>query len=182
MTPPVEGADVAVRNATALGPQRVSSSDLRFAVRQLVEVAVRALSPGINDPHTAISVIDRLGAALCELKPLYLPTGVWLRQERVVLIVPHIQYDQLLNTMFHMIRQNAAGNAIVLMRELDVLTQVASCERAPERMHSLKRHADLVLEDAERDISNPSDLEDLRRRHRLFGTIMERGPLGPFAA
>lgn len=182
MTPPVESADVAVRKATALGPQRVSSSDLRFAVRQLVEVAVRALSPGINDPHTAISVIDRLGAALCELKPLYLPTGVWLRQEKVVLVVPHIQYDQLLNTMFHMIRQNAAGNAIVLMRELDVLTQVVSCERAPERMHSLKRHADLVLEDAERDISNPSDLEDLRRRHRLFGSIMERGPLGPFAA
>ena len=57
----------------------VSSADLEFAVRQLVEVAVRALSPGINDPHTAISVLDRLGAALCDIVPLYLPTGVWLR-------------------------------------------------------------------------------------------------------
>ena len=59
VTPAVEGAEEAVRKATALGGQRVSADDLEFAVRQLVEVAVRALSPGINDPHTAISVLDR---------------------------------------------------------------------------------------------------------------------------
>lgn len=181
MLPPVEGADDAVRNATALGPQRVSSSDLRFAVRQLVEVAVRALSPGINDPHTAISVLDRLGAALCEIKPLYLPTGVWTAQERLVLVVPHIQYDQLVNTMFHMIRQNASGNATVLMRQLEVLTQVVSCERDRTRMAILKRHADLVFEDAELDIATPGDLDDIRRRHRAFVTMMRDGPLGQFA-
>ena len=54
----------AIRAATALGAQRESSADLEFAVRQLVEVAVRALSPGINDPHTAVSVLDRLGALM----------------------------------------------------------------------------------------------------------------------
>lgn len=182
MLPPVEGADVAVRDATALGPQRAGSSDLRFAVRQLVEVAVRALSPGINDPHTAVSVLDRLGAVLCEMKPLYLPTGVRLAQERPVLVVPHIQYDQLLNTMFHMIRQHAAGNVTVLMKQLEVLTLVVSCERDGDRMVSLKRHADLVLGDAERDVSNPADLDDLRRRHRAFMTMLRDGPLGQFAA
>ncbi|MEP6841837.1 MAG: DUF2254 family protein, partial [Bradyrhizobium sp.] len=182
MMPPVEGADRAIRNATALGPERVSTADLRFAVRQLVEVAVRALSPGINDPHTAISVLDRLGAALCDMKSLYLPTGVSMRNERPVLVVPHIQYDQLLNTMFHTIRQNAAGNTTVLIRQLEVLTLVVSCERDRERMLSVKRHADLVLVDAERDISNPGDLEDLRRRHRNYLTMMEDGPLGRFAA
>jgi len=48
---------------------------------------------------------------------VFLPSGVSLVQERVVLVVPHIQYDQLLDTMFHMIRQSAAGNAAVLMRQ-----------------------------------------------------------------
>ena len=99
-----------------------------------------------------------------------------------MLIVPHIQYDQLLNTMFHMIRQNAAGNATVLMRQLEVLTQVVSCERDRERMASLKRHADLVLQDAERVVANPSDLEDLKRRHRAFVTMMRDGLLGQIAA
>ena len=72
MTPAVKGADAAIREATALGPTRVSTEDLEFAVRQLVEVAVRALSPGINDPHTAVAVLDRLGAALCSCVPVHL--------------------------------------------------------------------------------------------------------------
>ncbi|WP_283813996.1 DUF2254 domain-containing protein [Bradyrhizobium japonicum] len=79
VTPPVDGAEVAIQNATALGGSSSASTDLRFAVRQLVEVAVRALSPGINDPHTALAVLDRLGAALCDLVPLHLPTGVAIR-------------------------------------------------------------------------------------------------------
>ena len=73
--PPVDGAEAAIRDATALGSTRVSSADLEFAVRQLVEVAVRALSPGINDPHTAIAVLDRLGAALCDIVPVHLDFG-----------------------------------------------------------------------------------------------------------
>jgi uncharacterized membrane protein len=64
-----------------------------------------------------------------------------------------------------MIRQNASGNSIVLMRQLEVLTQVVSCERDRARMASLKHHADLVLDDAGRDIATPGGLDDLRRRH-----------------
>ena len=69
LTNPADGADEAIRANTALGGQRASASDLEFAIRQLVEVAVRALSPGINDPHTAMSVLDRLGASLCDAVP-----------------------------------------------------------------------------------------------------------------
>ncbi len=176
--PAVDGADAAIRDATALGAQRVSTSDLRFAVRQLVEVAERALSPGINDPHTAISVLDRLGAALCEIQPLHFRTGVSMREDRLVLFVPHVQYGQLLNTMFHMIRQNAAGNAAVLIKILEVLTEVAACDRDADRLAHLERHADLVLGDAERTLKTPADFEDLRRRHDAFKITLKDGPLG----
>ena len=182
MVPPVEGAAQAIRSATALAPQRVSSADLEFAVRQLVEVAVRALSPGINDPHTAMSVLDRLGAALCEIAPLYLPTGVWLQDGRPVLVVPSIQYQGLTNAMFHLIRQNAAGNAAVLIRMLDVLTAVVGSERDPGRIRVLQHHADLVMGDAARDISTPGDLEDFRTRHETFVAIVRQGTLGQFRA
>lgn len=180
MVPPVEGAPAAIRNATALGPQRVSSADLEFAVRQLVEVAVRALSPGINDPHTAMSALDRLGAALCEIVPLYLPTGVLTRDERPVLVVPSIQYDGLLNAMFHMIRQNASTSAAVLIRMLDVLTAVVSAERDLGRMTCLKEHADLVVGDARRNCSTPSDLRDIELRHVAFLEMLQYGVLGQF--
>lgn len=180
MTPPAEGAADAIRQATALGAQRVSSADLGFAVRQLVEVAVRALSPGINDPHTAMSVLDRLGAALCQIAPRYLPSGVTLRDDRAALVVPKIGYDGMLGVMFHMIRQNAAGSPAVLIRMLKTLHAVVSCERDRERMQLLQLHADLVFADAERDIANATDLATLRAHYQAFVTMREDGPLGQF--
>jgi uncharacterized membrane protein len=180
--PFVEGVEVAINNATALGPQRVSDADLEFAVRQLVEVAVRALSSGINDPHTAMSVLERLGSALCELSSLHLPTGVLQREGRTVLVVPHVDYAGLVDAMFHMIRQNAAGNTTVLIRLIEVLTAVVACERRPERIQALLRHADLVLDDAARDIKNPSDLRDVRGRYDAFSIMRDHGPLGQFAS
>lgn len=173
--PPVEGIEAAIANATALGHQRGSAADLEFAVRQMVEVAVRALSPGINDPHTAISVVDRLGAALCEIAPLSLPPGVFRRDDVPVLLVPAVEYDGLVDTMFHMIRQNAAGNPPLLIRLLEVLAAVASCERDPARLKTLRRHADLALGDAERSIGNPSDVEDARRRHGALIDVQRHG-------
>nr|WP_040581405.1 DUF2254 domain-containing protein [Methyloferula stellata] len=176
VTPMVEGVATAIQKATALGPQRISSADLEFAVRQLVEVAVRALSPGINDPHTAMSVLERLGAALCKLAPRHLASGVSIKDGRPVLVVPRVDYDGLTDTMFHMIRQNAAGSSAVLIRMLEVLTAVVSCEREPKRIASLQRHVDLVLGDGERSIKTPADLDDLRKRHRRFGLMRQGGP------
>ncbi len=180
--PAVEGAAAAIRDATALGPQRVGSADLEFAVRQLVEVAVRALSPGINDPHTAMSALDRLGAALCDVAPVHLPTGVVLRDGRPVLVWPSLGYADLADAMFDLIRQNAAGSVAVLVRMLDVLTAVASRDRDPDRAAVLGRHADLVLGDAERDVSTPADLDRVRARHTGFETMRRHGAVGFVAA
>lgn len=173
--PPVEGVEAAIVNATALGHHRGSATDLEFAVRQMVEVAVRALSPGINDPHTAISVVDRLGAALCDVALLHLPPGVYRRADVAVLLLPAVEYDGLVDTMFHMIRQNGAGKPPLLIRLLEVLAAVASCERDPARLKALRRHADLVLGDAERSITNPSDIEDARLRHCAFIDVQRHG-------
>ena len=181
-TRPLEETQAAILAATALGAERVSSGDLEYAVRQLVEVAVRALSPGINDPHTAISVLDRLGATLCDVVDLHLPSNVWLRNGRTVLALPGIEYSGLLDAMFHQIRQNAAGDASVLIRLLEVLTAVASREKDPARVAELERHAALVLADAERDVPTEADRVDLRGRHGYFQAMRQHGPLGPLGA
>ncbi|MGE0718921.1 MAG: DUF2254 domain-containing protein, partial [Alphaproteobacteria bacterium] len=176
MAPAVDGGEDAIREATALSDQRGSSADLEFAVRQLVEVAVRALSPGINDPHTAVSVIDQLGATLCRLAPLQLPTGVVLHEGKTVLVVPAVDYDGLVDAMFHMIRQNGAHSTAILVRLLDVLASVAGCEHDPRRRIALRRHADLVLGDAKRNISTPEDMQDIVRRHAGFVAMAAGGP------
>jgi uncharacterized membrane protein len=177
VNPTSENAEEAVLQATALGHMRVSPADVEFAVRHLVEVAVRALSPGVNDPRTAISVLDRLGTALCQIVPRRLPSGVWLRDGKPVLVVPNVDYEGLVAAMFHMIRQNAATQPAVLIRMLEVLTAVVSCERDPDRVAILQRHADLILADAERGKLAPSDMEDVRDRHQGFAAMREGGPL-----
>ncbi len=176
--PQVDGVADAIGRATTLQTARASSDDLEYAVRQLVEVAVRALSPGINDPHTAMNALDRLGAGLCELAPLTLPTGTYIRRGRCVLVVPVVDYDGLVDAMFHLIRQNAAGSAAVLIRVIEVLTSVASCERDPRRAATLQRHADLILGEAERDVRTPADLRDIRGRHARFEAVRAHGAYG----
>ncbi len=176
--PQASGAAEAIRAATALGGQRVSSADLEFAVRHLVEVAVRALSPGINDPHTAISVLDRLGTALCGLAGLHLLSSVELRGGQPALVVPGTSYGGLTDAMLHMIRQNAAGSPSVLIRMLDVLTFVLSVEADAGRIGHLQRHADLVLGDAQRAAMAPEDLADLAGRHRRFAAVRAQGAGG----
>lgn len=181
MTVHVPDAEAAVRNATALGHSRGSAGDAEYAVRQLVEVAVRALSPGINDPHTAMSVLDRLGAALCDLAGTQLPSGVTLQDDKVVLVVPNFTYGSLADVMFNMIRQNAAGSTAVMLRILDVLTAVIACEKDESRRSVLLRHANLVWTDAQREIPNKSDQEDVGRRYAsLLRTVLHgaRGAIG----
>jgi uncharacterized membrane protein len=176
--PTVEGVGAKIRDTVMLGQQRQSSADLEFAVRHLVEVAVRALSSGINDPNTAMSVLDRLGAALCLLAPLFLPTGVCQKDGRLMLMVPSIDYDGLVDAMLRMIRQNGSGSPEVLIHILHVLTSVASCDQDPTRKATLRRHADLIVGDARRNIVTPADLADVRKAHKAFLAMMQTGPTG----
>jgi len=180
MSTRVPEAAEAVRDATALGAARGSAGDLEHAVRQLVEVAVRALSPGINDPHTAMSVLNRLGAALCDLAGTRLPSGVTRRGGDVVLVIPCLTYRALADVMFHLIRQNAGGSAAVMIRLLDVFAAVIASESDEARRAVLLRHADLVWTDAQRDIANESDLSDVRRRHATVRQALVHGALAAF--
>lgn len=175
--PAIDGAAQAIHEATALGSTRMSTGDLEFSIRQLVEIAVRALSPGINDPNTAMSVIDHLGDALCSLATRRLPGGSFSRDDRLVLEVPVVDYDGLTDAMFHLIRQNADGSAAVLIRMLEVLTAVAAVDRDPARGGTLARHAGLVLSDGTRDVANQADRADLVARHAAF--VSARSAPGP---
>ena len=143
-----EQAQAALGRAMALGDGRSIEQDLEFAVRQLVEIGLRALSPGINDPFTAITVLDRLGATLCDLARRRLPTGRTLRDGRVRLYRPSTDYAGLLDAMLHMLRQAGAGQPAVMIRMIEVLAEVGAVERDPARRHALRRHIGLAQDAA----------------------------------
>ena len=81
-----------------------SPSDFTFPIAHLVEVAVRHLSPEIKDPRTAVSVLNRLGAALAWLSLRHLDSDVRLRDGWVRLLVRPLGYGEVVGVMFDMIR------------------------------------------------------------------------------
>ncbi|MEO8365589.1 MAG: DUF2254 domain-containing protein [Pseudoxanthomonas sp.] len=171
MTAGVAGAEAAIRRNTALGPSRGSNGDTEQTVRQLVEVAVRALSPGINDPHSAMSVLDRLGDALCDLAGKVIPNGVHEVNGKIALVVPNVSYRSLCDVMFHLIRQNSEGSTALLMKMVEVLAVAAACEPDAKRLDVLAAHVARIGEDAQRTVGNALDLADIQSRLVHFARI-----------
>ncbi len=151
--------------AVKLGIQRSPTEDPEFALNQLVEIGIRALSPGINDPFTAINCIDRMGAALVFLASRSLPItslyddGGVLRLRFVV-----DQYEQLVHSAFDQFRQHALGNAAVMIRLLEVIDKVARAGPEKEYAIYLKRQADLI-DNAAGSLTEQYDRECMSRRY-----------------
>jgi uncharacterized membrane protein len=165
---PVEGAEDAVWSRIALSRQGGSPSDFTFPIAQLVEVAVRALSPGINDPRTAISVLNRLGAALAWLAPRHLHSGVYEKDGLVRLRVPALDYAAVAGAMFDMIRQNAGTSPAVLTHLMAVLTAIAGVDRDPERLAVLRRQARVAVEQGQAQFVNETDKVELTEAYAGF--------------
>lgn len=123
--PPPEGDETGdgMRAAIALGDERTMQQDVGYGILQLVDVAVRALSPGINDPNTANDVIVNLGVvllAIWEEEPIP-PT----RTENGRTLVRHdVSHREFLDATFAPLRRYGAGDAgvvVTMVRTLQAL-------------------------------------------------------------
>lgn len=141
-----------VRATFVIGGQRTGYQDIEFAIRQLVEVALRALSSGVNDPFTAILCIDNLTDALAVLARRCTPAwSVWADddgQER--LASPGVTFAGAMDSAWNQLRQHAGDQPAVAIRMvecLEVLYRAAACE--PRRRHIAQHAARLARATAE---------------------------------
>ncbi|TWT89658.1 hypothetical protein Mal64_00370 [Pseudobythopirellula maris] len=153
-----------------LGNQRTTQQDVECAVNELVEVAVRALSPGVNDPFTAITCVDRLGGVLRRLARRKLPSGVRADDDGEPRVVARPRrFDTILSAAFDQIRQNSVSVVSVSLRLLEALEAIdRSVVRQGDRV-AIARQADLVLEGARSAGLTEADLKDLEERRSRFG-------------
>jgi uncharacterized membrane protein len=163
--PPGEEAVQAIRAAFVVGEERSSAQDLEFGLRQLVEIALRALSPGINDPYTAIAVLDRLGAALEEIFLHSLQQEVWRDKDNEVRVIAQRSNVQgLTDAAFDAIRQAGQTIPAVLIRMADVLGQLAPVLHAEEAREAVTQHLDKLAETTTGGRLAPSDRAAFLRR------------------
>ncbi len=140
-----------------ISPHRTVEQDASFGIRHLVDIALKALSPGINDTTTAVMCVDYLTAILARLASRPIATACRFDQGELRLIARGPSFASLVAEAFDQIRQNAAGNVAVLTRLPQALEIIAGQTANARRRQSLRQQADLVAAVAERTIPSPHD-------------------------
>jgi len=152
----------AIQSAIVVGRERTEVQDLEFSVRQLVEIALRALSPGINDPYTANAALDRLTLSLAFIMTRGEAKSVWQDHDgKVRVISPVSTFDGITDAAFNQIRQQALPAVLIRMADNmgNLLVQADDAHRP-----ALEKHLKLVVDAGRRSIAAEEDLEVLEAR------------------
>lgn len=180
---PAEAAEAVSRElerAHFTGPHRTLAQDLTFAIDQLVEIAIRALSGAVNDTFTAMTCIDWLGDGLSDISTRPAPRRVHHDDAgNVRLIESKVSYARLVERSFDKVRQAGRGMPAIMIRQLESLARIMQFARTPQRRAVLQAEADAILVSSEEAISDPGDLQDVRRRYdRVLIARDARQPMG----
>ena len=116
--------------ALDIGPTRTMQQDVEFGVIQIVDIALRALSPAVNDPSTAISCVDQLSRILIQwLGRVPPPTYFYSPPHVLRLVLPWISFEGLVDTAFEQIRHYSSADAAVSLRLLRAFGDILDSRR-----------------------------------------------------
>ncbi|MCB2229873.1 DUF2254 domain-containing protein [bacterium] len=166
-----------VNSAFALGKERTPDQDIEFAVNQLVEIAIRALSPGVNDPFTAMTCVDHLGSALCRLAQRDMPSPYRHdTQAKLRVITPVFMFPDVADAAFNQIRQYGRSSAAVTIRLLETIAVVAGSAHRPEDRAALLRHAQMINRGARDGLLEQEDRQEVKERFLSAGQLLSESP------
>jgi uncharacterized membrane protein len=156
-----------------VGPHRTLQQDLQFAIDQLVEIALRALSPAVNDTFTALTCIDWLGDGLCKITSVGLPDGLHHDADgNVRVIEARLSYERVVNRAFDKVRQAGRGMPAINIRQLDSLAKIAEYTSTDDQRSVLARQAEMILRSAQEAVPEPEDQRDVRSAYDgVVGTL-----------
>ncbi len=156
----------ALGRAHIIGPHRTLTQDVSFGIDQLVEIAIRALSPAVNDTFTAMTCIDWLGENLCKIVAAWHPSRVHRDQHgRIRVISAEPGYDRLVRRSFEKIRQASLGMPAVMIRLLEALARIMAETTNDGQRRVLLEQAAMIDRASERSVPEADDRADVRRRY-----------------
>lgn len=152
-------------NQFVIGKTKTSQQDLEFSIHQMVEIAARALSPGVNDPYTAITCIDNLTAILCYLAQAKFPSKYRFDEEgNLRIIAETYDFEGILDAAFNQIRQFSGGSPTVIIRLMEALLIIYDFTRKEIHRKAVIKHAEMVLSSGKQNIEEKNDIDDLTER------------------
>ena len=152
-----------LQDAFIFGSQRTRTQDVEFVITQLSALAVRALSPGINDPYTAIMVIDHLGEALSAVLDRPQPSIYRSDAENQLRVIAASEtFERVFHSAFDQICHYGYSDPKVAVRLLQVFKALWQCSNDPEDRTLLQRSATRLYEES-RDQLLSSEKERLNQ-------------------
>ena len=151
--------------------------DAAFGIRQIVDMALRALSPGINDTTTAVMCVDYLAAILARLATRPIPSSHRHEEGELRVITIGPTFAGLAAESFDQIRASAKGNVAVLLRLLDAIEVITGLTTSTSRRQALGDQAHWIAELAERTIESPHDRARFESRLARVREALKREPV-----
>jgi uncharacterized membrane protein len=157
ITPALEAQ---VNDAFALGSTPTMQQDVAFGLRQIVDIALKAISPAVNDPTTALNCIDHLGAILVVLAARKYPDpGRYDARGRLRVIAHERTFHDLARLAFDQIRHYGAGDHIIVLRMIDVIAQVAAATPSPQHRAALGEQLAHIVAAAQARLTDAVELQ-----------------------
>lgn len=154
-----------INRAFIFGNVRTPRQDVNCAVHELSQMAVRALSPGINDPYTAINCIDRLSSALAHLARRSMPdSNRYDKAGNLRLVVDRQAFRSVLFAAFDQIRYEAVRSVAVSQRLMEAFERIASNVTLPDQAEAVLHQARLTMEGLLEEVHHPSDVQILQEQ------------------
>ncbi|MGH8959972.1 MAG: DUF2254 domain-containing protein [Jatrophihabitantaceae bacterium] len=154
----VETAQHAVR----LGFERTLEQDAAFGIRQLVDIASKALSPAVNDPYTAVQAIDHVAVIMASIARREHGTAVRSTAAATTVTIPAHSFEDYLDLSCAQIRRFGAKEPTVAHELIGLLSSTAHATDLPARHAAIGRQLDLLVDDAEREVAQRADLVAVR--------------------
>ncbi len=174
--PPDQETVTALNDAYSVGRHRTVEQDPAFGIRQIVDMALKALSPGVNDTSTAVMGIDYLTAILAQLAPRKFPASLRYEGDRLSVITIAPTYEGLLAEAFDQIRGSAIGNVGIMARMLSAIETLASLTASPRRRRALHEQVLWLAEVAGRTTESAHERARLARRLLEVREILHAEP------
>ena len=171
------------RDVFIIGSDRTGTQDVTFFVDQLVELAVRALSPGINDPGTARLCIDRLEQALCHLAGRHIPSAERYDDDGDVRVIAcPLTFPDVVASAFEEIARYSRTSVSVTCRLLEAVRSVGTCVKRQADRSALLRQAAVIAAGAPDERLSDHDRELIAQCHRAVLDVLHAGPGNQLAA
>jgi uncharacterized membrane protein len=157
-----------VRAAYIVGNKRTETQDLLFLVSQLVEVAGKALSPGINDPVTAMTCLDWLTSGLIQFAGRNVPSACRYDEDGVLRVVAQpVSFAELAEAALGNVRPYVETDRNAAMHMMDNLGRLTHHLGNPEQARVVRTHAQKLNEGCQRELGHPADREAVAGRFRF---------------